>query len=209
MIGFVKRRHISVLALLLCLLPAISGWSQSKVIRGTIKDSHSDERIPFASMSFKLSNSGRLSDSAGNFVFRFHEWPKDTLVITYVGYADFILPLDSLFYTKVKGEVIDLNILLERGKYTTEVVVKRKIDRGLLMWKRIVKRKPYNDRYRFSNFSYEIYNKLQVDIKNIKKDKWAKLPIIKQFNFVLDNIDTTEEGTPFLPVYLTETLSDY
>ncbi len=209
MIGFVKRRPVGALALLLCLLPAISGWSQSKVFRGTIKDAHSDERIPFASLSFKHSTAGRLSDSAGNFVFRFHEWPSDTLLITYVGYADFILPLDSLFYSKVKGEVINMNILLERGKYTTEVVVKRKIDRGLLMWRRIVKRKPYNDRYRFYNFSYELYNKLEVDIKNIKKDKWAKFPVLKQFNFVLDNVDTTEEGTPFLPVYLTETLSDY
>ena len=110
---------------------------------------------------------------------------------------------------RVRSNTLDINILLERGKYTTEVVVRRKIDRGLVVWRRIVKRKPYNDRYRFNNFSYELYNKLEVDIKNINKDKWKKLPVLKKFNFVLDNIDTTEEGTPFLPVYLTETLSDY
>lgn len=183
--------------------------SQTKIFRGTIKDAHSDERIPFASIHFKRGGGGRLSDSAGNFIFRYAEWPTDTLEITYVGYADFILPLDSLFYSKVKGNTIDINILLERGKYAADIIVKRKIDRGFLMWKRIVKKKPFNDRYRFNNFSYELYNKLELDIKNIKKEKWAKLPIIRQFNFVLNNIDTTEEGSPFLPVYLTEAISDY
>ena len=77
------------------------------------------------------------------------------------------------------------------------------------MWKRIVRRKPYNDRYRFDNFSYELYNKLEVDLKNVKKDKFGKLPFVKRFNFIFNNIDTTEDGKPFLPIYLTEAISDY
>ncbi len=209
MIGSVNTRHIVVGFLLLLLVSALPAYSQQKIIKGTIKDSHSDELIPFASMRFKTSAGGRLSDSAGHFIFRFTEWPKDTLEITYVGYADFILPLDSSFYSKIKGDAIDINILLERGKFASDVIVKRKIDRGLLMWKRMVKKKPLNDRYRFNNFSYELYNKLELDIKNIKKEKWSRLPVIKQFNFVLNNIDTTDEGSPFLPVYLTEAISDY
>ena len=181
---------------------------QSKIIKGVIKDAHSDERIPFASISFKNSGSGKLSDSAGNFIFRFDNWPSDTIEVTYVGYKDYVLPLDSLS-PKLKGEVLDITILLERGKYAAEVVVKRKIDRGLLMWRRIVRRKPYNDRYRFENFSYELYNKLEVDLKNVKKDKFGKLPFVKRFNFIFNNIDTTEDGKPFLPIYLTEAISDY
>jgi hypothetical protein len=209
MMGFAQRKILTSIALSLCLLTTLTGLSQSKIFRGTIRDAHSDERIPFASMQFKRSSSGRLSDSSGSFIFRFQDWPVDTLIVTYVGYQDFLLVLDSSFYSKVKQDVIDMNILLERGKYTSEVVVKRKVDRGLLMWRRIVRRKPYNDRYRFNNFSYELYNKLEIDVKNIKKEKWSKLPVIKQFNFVLNNIDTTEEGTPFLPVYLTEAISNY
>ncbi len=102
---------------------------QSKIIKGVIKDAHSDERIPFASISFKNSGSGKLSDSAGNFIFRFDNWPSDTIEVTYVGYKDYVLPLDSLS-PKLKGEVLDITILLERGKYAAEVVVKRKIDRA-------------------------------------------------------------------------------
>lgn len=206
---YVKQKVVFVFVTALLLLTVISGFGQTKVLKGSVKDVHSEEPIPFASMKFKGSSAGRLTDSAGNFIFRFSEWPKDTIEITYVGYQDFILVLDSAFYSKLTSDVAEIKIFLERGKFANEVVVKRKIDRGLLMWKRIVKKKPINDRYRFNNFSYELYNKLEVDVKNLKKDKWAKLPVIKQFNFVLNNIDTTEEGAPFLPVYLTEALSDY
>jgi len=160
-------------------------------------------------MQFQLAGTGKLSDSAGTFTFRFDQWPLDTIKITYVGYQDFFLAIDSPLISRAKNGVIDISILLERGKFTNEVVVRQKIDRGLLMWKRIVKHKPKNDRYRFDNFSYELYNKLEVDIKNIKKEKWQNLPFIKKFNFVLNNIDTTEEGNPYLPVYLTEAISDY
>src|SRR5690606_38341340 len=32
---------------------------------------------------------------------------------------------------------------------------------------------------------------------------------MKKFSFIYDNLDTTSEQTPFLPFYLTETLSDF
>jgi hypothetical protein len=207
MIKSLKKPILRSIKLLLCLLLVQFSHAQTKILRGVIKDAHSDERIPFASMQFKAEKNGRLSDSAGSFIFRFEEWPKDTLVITYVGYQEFDLAFDSTLLSKVKGNVIDITIPLERAKYEA-VIVRQKIDRGYLMWKRIVKHKPKNDRYRFHNFSYELYNKLEIDLKNIKKEKWENLPFIKKFNFVLNNIDTSE-GAPYLPVYLTEALSDY
>jgi hypothetical protein len=205
----VKYNLLRIARLLFLLLLVQGAQAQSKLLRGIIKDAHSDERIPFASMQFRLSGNGKLSDSVGAFAFRFDDWPRDTLFISYVGYQDFYLPIDSILLLKAKNNVVDISILLERGKYASEVIVRQKIDRGLLMWKRIVRHKPQNDRYRFDNFSYELYNKLEVDIKNIKKEKWQNLPFVKRFNFVLNNIDTTEEGNTFLPVYLTEAISDY
>lgn len=204
-----KKLLLSIAWLCCCCLLSQTILAQTKILRGVIKDAHSDERIPFASMQFTIAGTGKLSDSAGSFSFHFEQWPHDTIKVTYVGYQDFLLVIDSALISKAKNHVIDISILLERGKFTNEVVVKQKIDRGLLMWRRIVRRKPQNDRYRFDNFSYELYNKLEVDIKNIKRDKWQNLPFIKKFNFVFNNIDTTEEGNPYLPVYLTEAISNY
>jgi len=183
--------------------------AQNYIIRGVVKDIHSDERVPFASIQFKKSGIGKLTDSVGNFAFGLNEWPlNDTLEITYVGYQDNLFPIDSSVISRAVNNVADISIFMERGKYATEVVVKRTIDRGWLMWRRIVRHKPMNDRYRFNNFSYELYNKLELDIKNINKEKWKEMKLLKNFNFIFDNVDTSE-GNPILPVYLTESISDY
>ncbi len=201
-----KTVGISCCILLLCM--AFTGTAQLKIIQGSIRDIHSDEPVPFASVQFKNAGSGGLSDSAGNFLFRLNDWPEDTLLITYVGYQDYLLAIDSALLSRVEHNHLQLNIQLERGKYAQEVVVKRKIDRGYLMWKRIVRRKPVNDRYRFDNFSYELYNKLELDIKNINKERMQEIKLLKNYRFIFDNIDSVE-GAPILPVYLTESLSDY
>src|ERR1022692_1212300 len=176
-----------------------NNYSQTKILKGVIKDAHSDELVPFASMRFKKSGTGKLSDSSGSFIFRFDDCPKDTLEITYVGFQDYELSFDSAFLSKAgNNNVFTLNIRLERGKYQNEVVVRKKVDHGLIMWRRIVRRKKFNDRYRFDNFSYELYNKLELDLNNVSKEKLEARKLLKPFRFVLDNIDTTE-GKPFLP----------
>jgi len=204
-----KYFNRSVLWTVWCMAVLQGAHAQTKVLRGYVRDAHSGERIPFASMQFKRSGNGRLSDANGNFQFRFeNSWPKDTLAITYVGFQDYFIVFNDSLLQKEKQDTLQLIVALERGKYSTEVVVSKKVDFGLLLWRKIVKRKPYNDRYRFSNFSYELYNKLELDINRINKDRLDKNKLLKPFNFILNNVDSSEDH-PFLPIFLTETISDY
>jgi hypothetical protein len=198
------RGHSGFLLLLLFNLLAASLFGQGVRLKGMVKDIHSDEPIPFATVEFLHARVGKLTDSAGNFRFNLSRWPSDSLVVTYVGFEAYKVRLD----TSLKE--IDLVIPLERSRIKTEVVIRGKINRGLLLWRRIVRNKPYNDRSRFQNFSYELYNKLEVDLNKVNKEKLQKGIIPpKPFKFLLDNIDTVSEQNPFLPLYLTETISDY
>ncbi|MEO5681915.1 MAG: DUF5686 family protein [Chitinophagaceae bacterium] len=206
--NLLKLCGYSILIILCGALLPVGAYAQNKILKGYIKDALSDERVPFASISFMRSGNGKLSDSAGNFIFRFSEWPADTLLVTYVGYKDYKIFIGPDFIKNSPDSQLHFVINLDRGKTVAEVVVKRKIDRGYLMWKRIVKHKPENDRYRFNNFTYELYNKMELDLNRINKEKIKKRKLLKPFGFVFDNIDTIE-GPPFLPVFLTETISDY
>ena len=96
----------------------------------------------------------------------------------------------------------------KKSEYFNELIKKKKVDFGLLLWKRIVRRKQFNDRYRFQNFSYELYNKLELDLNRVNKERLKEIKLLRPFDFILNNVDTTEDH-PFLPVFLTETLSDY
>lgn len=184
-----------------CTFPA--AFAQTKIIRGVVQDAHSNEAVPFASVSFLRSGKGTLTDSSGTFEFRLSGLTPDTLLVTNVGYQDY-----KMFIALPAADTLRLSIKMDPGRANIGVVVKAKGNRGLMMWRRIVKRKPFNNRYRFANFSYELYNKLELDLNNIKKERLANVKLFRPFNFILNNIDTSE-GTPFLPVYVTEAISDY
>ncbi|MEJ7737730.1 MAG: DUF5686 family protein [Chitinophagaceae bacterium] len=183
--------------------------AQQKIIRGYVKDALSDEPIPFASVQFIHSGSGKLSDSAGGFSFRFNNWPTDTILATYVGYKDAKIYVGAELVKQNNGDTLEVSILMERGKFAQEVVVKRKVDKGLLLWRKIVRRKAYNDRFRFDNFSYELYNKLELDLNRLKFEKLKEWRLLKPFKGLIEQNVDSSEGPPFLPVYLTETISDF
>src|SRR5450631_3372802 len=96
------------------LLPA-AALAQNKIIKGYIKDALSDERVPFASISFMNSGIGRLSDSAGNFIFHLAGWPSDTLLVTYVGYKDYKNFIGPDIIKNAAGNEVSLIINLDRG----------------------------------------------------------------------------------------------
>ena len=148
-------------------------FCQAKVVEGKVKDGHSDEVVPFASVTFKMAGTGRLSDSSGGFLLAVPSM-NDTLEITSVGYQDFRIAVKDIGF---QGDTGYLVVRLVPGKFTDHVVIKAKGNRGLWVWKRIVWQKPMKDRYRFQNFSYELYNKLELDLKNINKQKLSKKQI--------------------------------
>lgn len=188
---------------ILFLLTAINGLAQ-KTIRGIVKDAHSEEPVPFTSIQFKGTNAGAVSDSAGRFSFSGIEWPADTLVFTRVGFQTYVLPLKDT-------SEINITVPMERGTFNEGVVVQsRKIDRGLWLWKKIVEHKPENNRYKYDNFSYELYNKLEADLKNFKSLKRiSNIKPFRPFNELIQKNTDTLEGVEILPTYLTESLSDY
>ena len=166
-------------------------------------DKQSDEPIPFAAVKLIHQDIGVLTDSLGHFSLSYINDESDTLQITSVGYTTLNIPVtafrDSGFVT------IHITVLPP----THDVVVKVKYNRALWFWRKIIQHKPENDKHHFHNYSYEVYNKLELDLANINKQKLSKMPLLKPLSFVLDYADTTSEKKPYLPVYLTENLSDY
>jgi len=168
-----------------------------------VKDSHSEEGVGFASIRFPGSTIGTLTDSAGRFTLSSNEWPSDSLEITCVGYQPQFLIINR------ENDSAILTVLLERGTYNEGVRIKVKVNKGLLVWRKMVQNKSKNDRYRFDNFSYELYNKLELDIKNLNFSRIGNMKAFRPAGEIIrQNIDSSD-GVKYLPTYLTEALSDY
>ncbi len=178
--------------------------AQSKIIKGVIKDSHSDEKISFASVQFVKTGRGITADSAGEFKLFYNELEPDSIKISSIGYSEKKYAIHNS-----TNDTIFITVILERSKAKEGVQVKSKMTRGLLMWKRIVKHKSENNRFKYKNFYYDLYSKMELDIVNLNKEKIKDIKLLRPFGFILNNMDSTSETKPYLPIFLTETVSKY
>jgi hypothetical protein len=196
-----KRRIILILAAALC----ISGLSaQQKTIHGSVINHFTKEKIPFASLSWKKAGTGTLSDSLGNFILALGHARVDTLIVSYVGFSDLRV---AIVAGRDTGDlVLSLN---QGGKHVDSVIVSSRYNKGLLWWRRIVKNKPLNNPYQYNSYAYELYNKLELDLNNINRDGFNSYKLLRPFGFILENIDSVSENKPFLPIFMTEALSDF
>ena len=179
--------------------------SQEYTLSGKISDKNTGEGIPFANVYFRQAMIGTTADLDGNFSFRVDALPSDTLHIEAVGYVAInkILPKDRHQYK--------FTIELERANNSLKEVriTGRYEDPAVILMRKVIAHKPYNNPDRLDNYSYEAYNKLEADLQRMSKEQFSRIPMLKSYGFVFDHLDTVSEATPYLPIYLIETLSDY
>jgi hypothetical protein len=70
----------------------------------------------------------------------------------------------------------------------------------------VIRNKPVNNREKLAAYEYESYNKVEFDLNNITED-FTKKKLFKDFAFIFDYVDSSE-AKPFLPIFMTEALSD-
>ncbi len=180
-----------------------SSYAQNKnVFFGKVINEFTKELVPYASLHWKLAGFGTITDTVGQFQLDKSSFKFDTLILSYIGFEDQFFPINI---SKSKDT---LNFSLKTVKYSGEVVVRSKSNRGYRFWKNIVAHKIENNPYKYSNYAYELYNKLEIDLNNVNKNSFQNIKLLKPFAFILDNIDSVTDKSPFLPVFITETLSD-
>jgi hypothetical protein len=177
--------------------------AQSVTITGSIRDAHTQEPVSYASVYLSASKIGKISDSLGFFSIRLNNVEQDTLIISSVGYETFRISVVGL------SDSVPIDIQLLRGGTNTEVIVRRSFNKGLFLWKKIMKKKQLYNRYNLPNFGYDAYNKLEIDIKNFSVSKVKKSIFLKPFSFIIKPLSEVSEGEDFLPAYLIESISSY
>ena len=177
-------------------------FSQQTKIYGKITDASTGETLPFVRIKFYDSKIGTLTDSVGNYVLESY-YGTDSIQVFFAGYIPKTI--------KIKKDISqEINIRLEiKVSEVNEVVVKAPDELpSTRLHKRVIKNKDINNKVKLNSYQYELYNKVQLDINNIG-DKFSKNPIIKRLDLVMDYLDSADNGKNFLPVLLSESISDF
>lgn len=175
-------------------------------ITGIVTDAEDGLPLIFVPVFFSGTSLGTATDTAGKFLITTNKLPGDSLTVQVIGYNTKSIAIDK---TNKKAVY---NIALERSAaYMDEVVIRPGEDPAITLMKTVIRQKPVNNPDKVNNYSYEAYNKIEIDLLNFKRKTFDRLPVpyLKKLGFIFDNMDTTSYNKPYLPLYLTEALSDY
>ncbi len=196
------RLYNIILAVLLLLASFQASFAQLTRIRGKVVDADTKELLSFVALAFKGTSIGTITDTKGEFFIE-TRGAKDSLTVSYVGY-------DSKSVAIRKGQYQEINIELKATSFAIEgVTIIPGENPAHPILRKIIKNKKRNDPERLSSYSYESYNKIEIDLNNVD-DEMKKKKIFNQFQFIFDYVDTNAiTGKTFLPVFISEAISDY
>ncbi|HRS53533.1 MAG TPA: DUF5686 family protein, partial [Bacteroidales bacterium] len=192
--------------ILLTILVFLSGnfliRSQTTKIIGKVEDAETKEPLPFVNVYFNKTTIGTMTDFKGTFSIETKK-AVDSLTASCVGYEPLTLPI-------IQGKFQEIIFQLQANRITLkEVVVVPTENPAEVILKKIIKNKAINNYENIDAYQYEAYTKIQINANNIS-EKIIKNPILKPFNFVFENLDTsTINGKSYLPIFLSEAISDY
>lgn len=177
------------------------GFSQTTTVIGKVVDATTREPLPFVNIIFKGTNIGCTSDIEGNYSIS-TTLKVDSIIVSYIGYNQLVRPVKH-------GITQEVNMGLSQGLtlLTVEVVAGENPAHRIL--RNVIVNKDQNNSENLAAYQYEVYNKVEFDLNNLSED-FKNKKLLKPFSFVFDNIDSTNaKEKPYLPVFMTESISDF
>ena len=176
--------------------------SQKTKVEGTVTDQVTGEPMPFVTVHFLNSKIGALTDTNGKYILDTY-YATDTLVFSFSGYIKVKrhIKLDT-------EQIIDVVLPVLTTDY--EEVVAKAPDEfpSTILHKKVIAHKHINNKEKLEAYEYEVYNKVQLDLNNLD-EKFNDREMVKKLEILTQYIDSVEGGKHFLPVILSESVSDY
>ena len=188
---------------ILFLLISYCSAAQQRIITGKVIDAKT--RLPLSSSSVYALHSGNgvITDEDGNYSMTLSD-KIDSIAISMVGYLPVIKPV-----SKEKNQVINFEVQPAAGTMgEVSVSAKSKYTRAQRLVRLVIKNKPKHNVYDNDNFQSRVYDKIELDVKNIPP-KIQNSRLFEPLSFALKNMDSTSDKQKFLPIYLSETISDF
>jgi hypothetical protein len=194
-------RAVKANILILFLFGYFSVQSQT-FIEGQVFDAATKEPVGYANIYIKGTTIGTTTDDTGYYQLKL-QTIYDSVSAAYLGYSEATQPIK-------KQDKQRINFMLEASQsmLAEAVIIGSKESLEDYLIRKILENKDKNDKKHLQNYSYESYNKIELDVKNMS-EKFMNRKILKPFKFVFDNIDSTSEDEPFLPMLLSESISDF
>lgn len=189
--------------LLFFILFCCTAFAQETIVTGKVTDARTGEAVPFANVFFKGTTIGVNTDFDGNYRIRTSQ-KADSITVTFIGYK----PRTK----KVKAGVTQIiHFQMEEDGYLlNEVVVKPGENPALKIMRQVLDHKSTNNPDRLLAYNCETFNRIEISVDNIS-EKMKNKKIFRSIRELMDSVIklSGEDGKPLLPVFVSETVSDF
>jgi len=185
----------------LLLFLQIASPAQVTKVMGTVRDGHTNEPIPFVNIVIPGATVGTLTGFNGTYALEFRQ-KADSIRALLLGYRGVTLKILPHQFQTVDFELTPENLDLP------EVTITYQGNPAETILRKVIRNKEKNNLQSFNSCQFETYTKIQFDANNLS-ERFMKRKILDKFDFVWSYLDTsTLNGKSFLPVFLSETMSD-
>ncbi len=186
--------------LAIILLFTLVASAQTFTIKGRVLDADTKEGLPFCNVYFQGTTIGVATDLNGYYEI-VAKTLFDTLSASALGYQTLRKALrpDTL-------QIVDF-FLASANFDLAEVVVLAGENPAHAVVRGIIKNKARNRLESLEAYQCESYAKVELDLENID-EKLRRSKLLKPFEFVFENMDSTSDEKPFLPIYINEVIAD-
>lgn len=189
------------LLLFLLLIAPILSFSQTTTVKGTVLD-EKGEPIPYARVRFSGTKIGTLTDTAGAFFLQSY-YATDSIQVQFIGFKT-----QSIKIKKDVEQSLKIQLAVQSTDYKDVVVMISSESPAVALHKKVIANKPINNKEKLGAYQYNLYNKIQLDLNNLG-DKFQQNGLVKRMDLVMNYLDSTSDGNTYLPVILTESISDF
>ncbi len=178
-------------------------FGQTTRVTGRVIDGQTKELMPYVMIRFVDTKISTQSDSAGNYKFATY-YATDSLEAVFFGYKR-----ARVYVKRDKEQVVDIIMFPASDDSLPEVIVRPpEVDPAIAMFKKILRYKDVNNKEKLESYQYEVYNKVEFDINNLSEE-FKNRKVFKPIQFIFENVDSTTSEKAYLPLFITETLSDF
>ncbi len=183
------------------MLFSINSFGQKTKVYGTVTDAQTGEILPFVNVMFQGSKIGTTTDLDGQYEIESY-YATDSISASFVGYRRL-----SIVIKKDISQQVNFKLSEASTDLPELIVIPNEINPAHPILKQVIANKHINNREKLESYEYEVYNKMEFDINNLS-NKFQKSKVFKKFDFIFDNINSTEDK-PYLPILISESLSQY
>ena len=186
--------------MLLCIAVRVDA-ADNYFVRGIVRDSITDEVLPFASVVVPGAGRGAVADNDGIFEVAVPYTAK-SIKISYMGYQSKVLPVKynnvNTYVVYLSPATTELNeVVVHRGKYS------KKNNPAVDFLNRLKQHAPEIDPQRHDYYSYNKYERLTMGLNNFSREQHQTM--LKRFPFIVEHVDTSEiSGKPYLSLIVKE-----